>query len=71
LIRVVARHNLGILMRKMTGASTPKEAAACSRLLLIVVYTEETLAIFFLAIAARSGEDNCSVLILAITPEPA
>ena len=67
----VAGHNLGLLMRHLIGAGTPREAAARGQLLLIVVSTVDILAIVFLAAAARSGEDNGGFLILAITPEPA
>jgi hypothetical protein len=67
----VAGHNLGLLMRRLIGAGTPKEAAARGRVPLIVVYTEKTLAIVLLAVAGPSGEDDCAFLIFAITPAPA
>jgi transposase len=67
----VAGHNLGLLMRQLIGAGTPKEAVARGRLRLFVVRTEETLAIVLLAVAAPGGEENCAFLILAITAEPA
>ncbi len=67
----VAGHNLGILMRQLIGAGTPKEAADRGRVLFFVVYTAETLAIVLLAVAAPGGEDSGGCLILAITPEPA
>ena len=66
----VAGHNLGILMRHLIGAGTPKEAAARGRLLLIVVYTEDILAIAFLAVAEIGGDDNCGFLILAVSADP-
>ncbi|MFZ1412967.1 MAG: hypothetical protein WAS73_00075, partial [Defluviicoccus sp.] len=59
------------LMRHLIGAGTPKEAAARSRLLLIVVYIEDTLTIAFLTVAMPGAEDTCGFVILAITPEPA
>lgn len=67
----VAGHNLGLLMRQLIGAGTPKEAAAHGRLLLVVLYTEGILAIAFLAVAETGSEDNCGSLILPITPGPA
>ena len=70
----VAGHNLGILMRRMTGAGTPKEAAARGRLLLLVVYSahysEETLAFSFLAVSNNGDESDLGILILAITGTP-
>jgi hypothetical protein len=67
----VAGHNLGLLMRHLTDAGTPKEAAAHGRLLLFIVCTEDILAIIFLAVAGPGGEGHFGFLILAITPEPA
>ncbi len=67
----VAGHNLGILMRQLIGAGTPKEAAARGRLLLVVVSTEDILAIVLVAVTATSGEEDCGFFLLAITPEPA
>ena len=70
MIRSLAGHNLGLLMRQLIGAGTPKEAAARGRLLLIVVYTEDILAIAFLAVAELGGDDNCGFLILAVSADP-
>jgi hypothetical protein len=67
----VAGHNLGLLMRQLIGAGTPKEAAARGRVLFIVVHTEETLAILFLAVGSPGGEDDRGFFILAITTAPA
>ena len=67
----VAGHNLGLLMRHLIGAGTPKEAAARGRLLLFIVCTEDILAVIFLAAAEPGGEDNGGFFIFAITPEPA
>lgn len=67
----LAGHNLGILMRLLIGAGTPKEAAARGRVLFIVVYTAEALAIVLLAVGTPGGEDDCGFLILAITTAPA
>ena len=66
----VAGHNLGILMRHLVGAGTPKEAAARGRLLFIVVSTEETLAIVCLAVAGPGGEGEFGFLILAVSADP-
>jgi len=71
LIRSVAGHNLGLLMRHLIGAGTPKEAAARGRLLLLVVYTDDFLAVVVLAVAATSGEEDCGFFLLAINPDPA
>lgn len=46
----VAGHNLGILMRHLIGAGTPKEAAARGCILLIVVHIGETMVFVILAI---------------------
>ena len=62
----VAGHNLGILMRLLIGAGTPKEAAARGRVLLFVDYRDDTLAIvvFFL------DEAGPGILVLTVTAEP-
>ena len=70
MIRDVAGHNLGLLMRYLTGAGTPKEAAARGRLLLIVVSTEDILAIVFLAVAGPGSEGEFGFLILAVSADP-
>src|SRR5512143_34565 len=41
----VAGHNLGILMRHLIGAGTPKEAAARGRVFLIVAHRDDALAV--------------------------
>lgn len=67
----VAGHNLGgILMRHLIGAGTPKEAAARGRLLLVVLYTEDILAIVFLAVAGPGGEGEFGFLIPAVSADP-
>ena len=66
----VAGHNLGLLMRQLIGAGTPKEAAARGRLLLIVVSTEDILAIVFLDDAGPGGEGEFGFLILAVSADP-
>jgi transposase len=66
----VAGHNLGLLMRHLTGSGTPKEAAARGRLFLLVVHGEDVLAMILLAVADLGGEGDCSILILAVTGMP-
>ena len=57
----VAGHNLGILMRLLIGAGTPREAAA--RAYLLFVYTEDAVAII-LVVASHGG---FAVLFVAAT----
>jgi transposase len=45
----LAGHNLGILMRLLIGAGTPREAAARGLAYLVFVYTEEAAAIILVA----------------------
>ena len=45
----VAGHNLGILMRLLIGAGTPKEGATRGRAFLLVTYGDHALAIFIFA----------------------
>jgi transposase len=62
----VAGHNLGILMRHLTGAGTPKEAAARGQMVLLVVRSETILAIAIVAL----DQTNPGILVIAITAEP-
>ena len=62
----VAGHNLGILMRHLIGAGTPKEAAARGRALLFVVYRENTLAI----VIFTAADTDYAILIIAVTAMP-
>jgi hypothetical protein len=62
----VAGHNLGILMRLLIGAGTPRETAAREIAYLLFVYTEEAVA-FILVAAAR---DRLATLAIAITADP-
>jgi hypothetical protein len=61
----VAGHNLGILMRLLIGAGTPKEAAARSRVLLFVAFADHTLAIAIFAL----DEAGPGTLVVVITAE--
>ena len=62
----VAGHNLGILMRLLIGAGTPREAAACGRAYLLFVYTENAVAVILVAAAC----DGLAILAIAITADP-
>ena len=62
----VAGHNLGILMRLLIGAGTPKEAADRAFACLFFFSTEEAVAIVLLA-ASREG---FAVLVMAVTADP-
>jgi hypothetical protein len=62
----IAGHNLGILMRLLIGAGTPRETAARGIAYLLFVYTEDAVA-FILVAAARNG---LAILAIAITADP-
>ncbi len=62
----VAGHNLGLLMRRLTGAGTPKEAAARSRVLLFVAHRHDTVAIVIFAL----DEAGRGILVVTVTAEP-
>jgi hypothetical protein len=62
----VAGHNLGLLMRLLFGAGTPKEAAARGRAFLIIVRTENTLSIIIYAL----DQTGFGILVIAVTAEP-
>ena len=62
----VASHNLGILMRLLIGAGTPKEAAARALACLLFVYTEEAVAIILVA-ASPAG---FAIMVMAVTADP-
>ena len=66
----VAGHNLGILMRHLIGAGTPKEAAARGRVLLFVVHSEEILAMVLFAVPDADGRGDFGLLIVAVTANP-
>ena len=63
----VAGHNLGILMRLLIGAGTPKETAARSRAYLLFLYTEQAVAI----IPCRRIPDGFAIQAMAVLAEPA
>jgi transposase len=62
----VAGHNLGLLMRHLIGAGTPKEAAARGRALLVIVRTENTLSIIIYAL----DQTGLGILVIAVTTAP-
>ena len=57
----VAGHNLGILMRLLIGAGTPKEAAGRPLASLLFVYTDEAVTIILVA----AFPDRSAILVLA------
>ena len=63
----VAGHNLGILMRLLIGAGTPRQAAARVLALLLFVYTEEAAAIILVA----ASSDGFAVLVIILANVPA
>jgi transposase len=63
----VAGHNLGILMRLLIGAGTPREAAAKALAYLFFCYTEDTSAIILVAVSG----DGFAVLVMVIANDPA
>jgi transposase len=60
----VAGHNLGILMRLLIGAGTPKQAAARAAAWLFFASTEEAAVIILLA----ASRDGLAVLTMVIAP---
>jgi hypothetical protein len=60
----VAGFNLSILMRKLFGKGTPKEAAGASNALLIAIQSDDVLAI---AIVAQI-EGNAAMLVIIVAP---
>ena len=60
----VAGHNLGILMRLLIGAGTPKEAAARGRAFLLFAYGDHALAIFILTLD-EAGRGILAVIVVA------
>jgi len=61
-----AGHNLGILMRLLIGAGTPREAAARTLAYLLFVHTEQTAAIILIAVSP----DGFAILVIAVTADP-
>ena len=63
----VAGHNLGILMRLLIGAGTPREAAAPALTYLLFVYTEQTVALILVV----ASDDGFAVLVMVVAVDPA
>ncbi len=64
----VAGHNLGILMRLLIGAGTPRKAAAGPALpYLLFVYTEQAVALILVA----ASDDGFAVLVMVVADDPA
>ena len=63
----VAGHNLGILMRLLIGAGTPREAAARAPAYLFFVDTEDAVAIILVA----ASRDGFAILGVAVASGPA
>ena len=62
----VAGHNLGILMRLLIAAGTPREAAARGLAYLFFVCTDEAVAIILVAVSP----DGVATLVIAVTADP-
>src|SRR6188768_286331 len=63
----VAGHNLGILMRLLIGAGTPRGVAAHLRAFLCVVYTDQAVALILIA----TSSDSLSILVTVVADSPA
>jgi transposase len=62
----VAGHNLGILMRLLVGAGTPREAAARALARLFLLYTQKAAAIILVV----ASPDGFAILRVAVTADP-
>jgi transposase len=62
----VAGHNLGILMRLLIGAGTPREAAIRRLVYLLFVCTGQAVAIILVV----ASPDGSAVIVVAVTAEP-
>jgi len=63
----VAGHNLGILMRLLIGAGTPRGAAARVRAFLCVVCTDQAVALILIAAAS----DGLAIVVTVVADNPA
>ncbi len=59
----VAGYNLGILMRALFGAGTPKEAAAIANAFVFIIYVQDTTAIVLFAVF----DAEVAVLVIVVT----
>jgi transposase len=62
----VAGHNLGILMRLLIGAGTPREAVARGLVYLLFVYTGQVVVIILVA----ASPDGFAILLMAVAADP-
>jgi transposase len=63
----VAGHNLGILMRLLIGAGTPREAATPALAYLLFVDTDQARALILVA----ASDDGFAVLVMVVADDPA
>jgi transposase len=63
----VAGHNLGILMRLLIGAGTPREAAARALAYAFFFYTEEAVLVVLVA----ASYNGFAVVVIAVADDPA
>ena len=63
----VAGHNLGLLMRLLVGAGTPREFLARASAHLVVLATADGAA---LAIVAVTTGTEAAMLVVSFSPEP-
>ena len=62
----VAGHNLGILMRLLIGAGTPREAAARALAYAFFFYTEQAVTVVLVA----ASYDGFAVMVMAVADDP-
>jgi transposase len=62
----VAGHNLGILMRLLIGAGTPREAAARALAYVFVFYTDQVVTIVLVA----ASYDGFAVIMMVVADDP-
>ena len=63
----VAGHNLGILMRLLIGAGTPREVAARALACAFVFYTDQAITVVLVA----ASYDGFAVMVMAVADDPA
>jgi transposase len=63
----VAGHNLGILMRLLIGAGTPREAAARALAYAFFFYTDQAVTVVLVA----ASYNGCAVMVMAVADDPA
>ena len=63
----VAGHNLGILIRLLIGAGTPREAAARALAYVFFFYTETAVTVVLVA----ASYDRFAVMVMAVADDPA